>query len=114
MPDEDIAVDRPVYTVLCRNDVNGADALRWYIYSAQAPWTSARFDEPAIRTAQREFLIRLYNVYSFFAIYANIDGFEPLPEGSEVKYSELDRWILSELNRTVKRRIRAEGAFGDS
>lgn len=55
----------------------GADAMRWYFFSAQPPWTSVRFQEAAIRDAQREFLVRLYNVFSFFNIYAGIDGFEP-------------------------------------
>jgi isoleucyl-tRNA synthetase len=56
-------------------DHYGADAMRWYFFSAQTPWTSARFQESNIRDAQREFLVRLYNVFSFFNIYANIDGF---------------------------------------
>ena len=80
----------------------GADALRWCFYSAQAPWSSARFDESAICTAQREFLIRLYNVYSFFVIYANIDRFVPQADPPELKRSELDLWALSELNRTIR------------
>lgn len=84
----------------------GADAMRWYFYSAQAPWTSTRFDESAIATAQREFLIRLYNVYSFFLIYANIDSFTPagrgVPSDKDHARSELDRWILSELSMTVR------------
>src|SRR5262249_28278280 len=59
----------------------GADAMRWLFFSGQAPWTSIRFQESAIAEAQREFLIRLYNVYSFFVIYANIDGWNPLSQG---------------------------------
>jgi len=63
-----------------------------------------RFDESAIAEAQREFLIRLYNVYSFFVIYANIDGFSPAESKARpVKdRSPLDRWILAELQRTIK------------
>ncbi|UCG34371.1 MAG: class I tRNA ligase family protein, partial [Phycisphaerales bacterium] len=80
----------------------GADALRWYFYSAQAPWSSARFDESAIAAAQREFLIRLYNVYSFFVIYANIDKFRPEARPRELRRSELDLWVLSELHRTIR------------
>jgi isoleucyl-tRNA synthetase len=99
-------------------DREGADALRWYFYSAQTPWTSTRFDEAAIATSQREFLIRLYNVYSFFVIYANIDGFEPakeLPDPFRAKASsekttrrpvehrsELDRWIIADLHDTIR------------
>jgi isoleucyl-tRNA synthetase len=87
----------------------GADALRWYFYFGQPAWTSARFDETAVAEAQREFLIRLYNVYSFFVIYANIDKFNPNGEGPTGKSSyrpvsercALDRWIIAELNRTI-------------
>ena len=64
-------------------DHYGADAMRWYFFSAQAPWTSVRFQEANIRDAQREFLVRLYNVLSFFTIYANIDGFEARHEGTK-------------------------------
>lgn len=84
----------------------GADAMRWLFFSGQTPWTSIRFQEAAIADGQREFLIRLYNCYSFFVIYANIDKWTP--SESEMRnsdggiltaagLSELDRWILSEL-----------------
>jgi isoleucyl-tRNA synthetase len=79
----------------------GADAMRWYFFSAQPPWTSPRFDESAIAESQREFLIRLYNVYSFFVIYANIDRFNPTDDDA-TQPSKLDRWILSELNRCIQ------------
>ena len=121
-------------------DHYGADAMRWYFFSAQAPWTSVRFQEANIRDAQREFLVRLYHVFSFFNIYANIDGFavEQGPSGRETERprdgrpsfasnpqtlgpsdpvgtgwrpagerSELDRWIISELHRTI-RSVRAD------
>ncbi len=55
----------------------GADAMRWFFYISNQPWTSTRFFEEGIREAQKDFLIRLRNVYSFFEIYANIDGFDP-------------------------------------
>jgi isoleucyl-tRNA synthetase len=84
-------------------DQYGADAMRWYFYSAQAPWTTARFQEANIRDAHREFLVRLYNVFGFFVIYANLDGFEP---GAHTRAphdrSELDRWIRGELHRTIR------------
>ncbi|MBU0638000.1 MAG: class I tRNA ligase family protein, partial [Planctomycetes bacterium] len=99
-------------------DHYGADAMRWYFFSAQTPWTSVRFQEANIRDAQREFLLRLYNVFSFFNIYANIDGYEPGSDAGEKprasaraaatcfrpvpERSELDRWIVSELNRTIQ------------
>ena len=136
-------------------DRYGADALRWYFFSNQPPWTSIRYSEQAIKETIPEFLLRLWNVYSFFVIYANIDGFDPAaeiaagwstgfsrndpakmlhggtsapepPKGGTTNSSgtptlqltpdalaaaascrpprergELDRWILSELNRTA-------------
>ncbi|MEO2148559.1 MAG: isoleucine--tRNA ligase [bacterium] len=84
----------------------GADAMRWLFYAGQAPWTSLRFQEQSITEGQREFLLRLWNVYSFFSIYARIDGWQPTGDlraapGPDVKLSELDRWVLAELNSTV-------------
>ena len=58
-------------------DKYGADALRWYFFANQPPWTSIRYSERAIKDSIPEFLLRLWNVYSFFVIYANIDGFDP-------------------------------------
>jgi len=99
-------------------DTYGADAMRWYFFSAQVPWTSTRFVEASIRDAHREFLVRLYNVFSFFNIYANIDGFSVDCGGGQSaaapagvrgsgwrpvsQRSELDRWIISELHRTIR------------
>ncbi len=85
-------------------DREGADAMRWYFFAAQAPWTTTRFGEQAIADSQRDFLIRLYNVYSFFVIYANIDGWTPAepPAAAGAALIELDRWILSELHRTIR------------
>ena len=84
-------------------DREGTDAMRWSLLTGQAPWTSVRFQEQAIAKCQREFLIRLYNVYSFFVIYANIDGFDPAKTeaSDESSRGELDRWILSELHQTI-------------
>ena len=100
-------------------DRYGADALRWYFFSNQPPWTSIRYSERAIKETIPEFLLRLWNVYSFLVIYANIDGFDPAAQiagqvgqltpdvlARAAGYrplaarSELDRWIVSELNRT--------------
>ena len=58
-------------------DNYGADALRWYFFANQPPWTSIIYSERTIKESIPEFLLRLWNVYSFFVIYANIDGFEP-------------------------------------
>ena len=75
----------------------GADAMRWLFFSGQSPWTSIRFQESAIAEGQREFLIRLYNCYSFFVIYANIDKWTPDQQTDEHHQTDLDRWIRSEL-----------------
>ena len=111
-------------------DRYGADALRWFFFANQPPWTTIRYAERAIRDCIPEFLLRLWNCYSFFVIYANIDGFDPvarmpapadagrtgLAGGCQLAHadlalargfrpvaerSELDRWVLSELNRTA-------------
>jgi isoleucyl-tRNA synthetase len=101
-------------------DRYGADALRWYFFANQPPWTSIRYNEQAIKDSIPEFLLRLWNVYSFFVIYANIDAFDPARglagkvdqlASQELRAaktfrpasgrSELDRWILSELSRTL-------------
>ncbi len=99
-------------------DREGADAMRWSMLSGQAPWTGVRFKEDTIATDQREFLIKLYNIYSFFVIYANIDNWSPVSgsghpcppssTGSQASaclspndLSELDRWVLAELNQTI-------------
>ncbi len=113
-------------------DRYGADALRWYFFANQPPWTSIRYNEQAIKDSIPEFLLRLWNVYSFFVIYANIDGFDPaaqLGKGSKLdqltpaelaaaksyrpiaERSELDRWILSELHRTVAAAIQHMDAY---
>ncbi len=61
-------------------DRYGADALRWYLFANQPPWTSIRYSEEAIKDSIPEFLLRLWNVYSFFTIYGNIDEFDPAAE----------------------------------
>jgi isoleucyl-tRNA synthetase len=88
-------------------DEYGADALRWFLFSGQTPWTSIRFQESNISNSHREFLVRLYNVFSFFNIYANIDSFEVTAEGGTgwrpvAQRSELDRWMISEMQRAIR------------
>ena len=61
-------------------DRYGADAMRWYFLANQPPWTAIRYSEQAIRESIPEFLLRLWNVYSFFVIYARIDQFDPAAE----------------------------------
>ena len=81
----------------------GPDATRWYMISNSQPWDNLKFDEEGIVEVQRKFFGTLYNTYSFFALYANIDGFDY--KENDIDYSrrpEIDRWILSELNTLVK------------
>ena len=111
-------------------DKYGADALRWYLYANQTPWTAIRYTESAIKESLPEFILRLQNVVSFYEVYSKIDGFEPLnlvradvfaaddgqmspfclasAKNSEKPYRpikarpQLDIWILGELNKTIK------------
>jgi len=111
-------------------DKYGADALRWYFYANQTPWTAIRYSESAIKDSMPEFILRLQNVVSFYEVYSKIDGFEPLnlvradvfanDEGQMSPFClasakdsakpyrpikarpQLDGWILGELNKTIK------------
>ena len=81
----------------------GADATRWYMITNAQPWDNLKFDLDGIVEVQRKYFGTLYNTYSFFALYANIDGFTySEPELQMEKRPELDRWILSELNSMIK------------
>lgn len=84
-------------------DEYGPDATRWYMITNSQPWDNLRFDLSGIDEVRRKFLGTLYNTYSFFALYANIDGFtnseKEIPANER---TELDRWILSELNTLIK------------
>ena len=83
-------------------DKFGADALRWYFYTCTAPWLPKRFSEEAVQEGQRKFLGTLQNVYAFFAMYAQIDGFDPAAHPLEkVELSLMDKWILSKLNSLI-------------
>jgi len=80
----------------------GADALRWYFFTVVSPWNAKNFSIKSIDEVIRKFLLTLWNTYSFFVIYANIDEFDPVKFDLEVKdRTEIDRWIISELNRTT-------------
>ena len=80
---------------------HGADALRWYLYTASPPGQERRFSEDLVGEVVRNFTLTLWNTYSFFATYANLDHWTP---DSEVKpvYSDLDKWLLSSLNTLVR------------
>ena len=80
----------------------GADATRWYMISNAQPWDNLKFDEGGIQEVQRKFFGTLYNTYSFFALYANIDGFTYKEEAVAIENRvEIDRWIFSELNTLI-------------
>jgi len=82
-------------------DTLGADALRWYFFSAGQPWTPRRVFPEGIREATRQTLLTLWNVWSFFATYADLDGWTPGADRGDPVTHVLDRWILSELDDTV-------------
>ncbi len=81
----------------------GADAVRWYFYSASAPWLPSRFSDDLVAEGQRKFMGTLWNVYAFFVLYANIDHFHPQKhQGSPFgELPILDRWILSQTSTLV-------------
>ena len=82
----------------------GADALRWYFYTTSAPWLPSRYSEKAVREGQNKFLATLQNVYAFFAMYADIDNFDPTAHDlKNEQLSLMDKWILSKLNTLIKR-----------
>ncbi len=82
-------------------NVHGADALRWYLYTATPPGNERRFSVDLVGEVMRNFTLTLWNVYSFFVTYANLDNWKPTMDG-QVAYSHLDRWLLSELNVLVR------------
>ena len=83
-------------------DKFGADAVRWYYYTTSAPWLPKRFSEEAVQEGQRKFMATLQNTYAFFAMYAQIDGFDPLTHPlDKTELTLMDRWILSKLNTLI-------------
>ena len=86
-------------------DKYGADALRWYMLTNAQPWDNLKFDEAGVDEVRRKFFGTLYNTYSFFALYANVDGFDPaVPKVEYSRRPEIDRWIISLLN-TLKQKV---------
>ncbi|MEG1666170.1 isoleucine--tRNA ligase [Chryseobacterium sp.] len=79
----------------------GPDATRWYMISNANPWENLKFDKDGIDEVRRKFFGTLYNTYSFFTLYANVDGFNYSEKDVENR-PEIDRWILSELNLLIK------------
>lgn len=85
----------------------GADATRWYLVTNSPPWRPTLFDEEGLVEVQRKFFGTLLNTYAFFALYANIDGFENKQAQVPLsKREEIDRWILSKLNSLVEANIK--------
>ena len=81
----------------------GSDPLRWYMITNASPWDNIKFDVDGIEEVRRKFFGTLYNTYSFFALYANVDGFcYAEPDVAWEKRPEIDRWILSLLNSLIK------------
>ncbi|WP_096636274.1 isoleucine--tRNA ligase [Clostridium cochlearium] len=83
-------------------DSVGADACRWHFYTASAPWLPTRFSPEDVEETQRKFLSTLWNVYSFYVLYADIDKFNPLEYKDFVSENVMDKWIISKLNSLIK------------
>ncbi len=93
-------------------DKYGADNVRWYMITNSQPWDNLKFDEEGVDEAKRKFFGTLYNTYSFFALYANVDGFRLEEEKIPVsERKEIDRWILSLLNSLTKEVYEAMEAY---
>lgn len=81
----------------------GSDAVRWYMLTNSQPWDNLRFDEEGVAEVSRSFFGKLFQTYSFFTLYANVDGFcYEQPDVPMKERPEIDRWILSELNSLIK------------
>ncbi len=84
-------------------DKHGADAVRWYFFTASAPWLPSRYSDKAVNEGRRKFLSTLQNAYAFFVLYANIDNFNPKDHPMEqVELTLMDKWIISRLNQLIK------------
>ena len=84
-------------------DHQGADAFRWFMFASQQPWSPRRFGPEMVDEVVRKFLLTLWNTYSFFTLYANIDRFDPAAQESPLEERPLvDRWLVGELNALVR------------
>ena len=93
-------------------DKYGADAVRYYMMTNSEPWDNLKFDPNGVDEVRRKFFGTLYNTYSFFALYANVDGFDPsVAMTPQDKRPEIDRWILSCLNTLIKNVDKELGAY---
>jgi len=92
----------------------GADAVRWYMLTNSSPWENLKFDPEGVDEVRRKFFGTLYNTYSFFALYANVDGWQYQADRQAKPisaYLEIDRWILSKLNSLIKEVTAAYEAY---
>ena len=90
----------------------GSDALRWYMLTNAQPWDNLKFDPDGVTEVQRKFFGTLHHSYGFFALYANVDGFDPnAAQVPHANRAELDRWILSRLNSLVAETNEAMDAY---
>lgn len=81
----------------------GSDPLRWYMIANSSPWDNLKFDEAGVKEVSRKLFSTLHNTYGFFALYANVDGFDnSMPQIPVAERPEIDRWIISLLNSLVK------------
>jgi isoleucyl-tRNA synthetase len=92
-------------------DTRGADALRWFFFSAGSPWTNRRVDEQTIDESTRRFLVTLWSTYYFFVTYATLDGWTPPPVASTPPTHVLDRWMRSRLHATIEATTAALDGF---
>jgi isoleucyl-tRNA synthetase len=84
-------------------NTQGADAVRWYFYSASSPWLPSRFGPENVQENQRKFMGTLWNTYAFYVLYANIDNFDPTKYSLDYsKLGQMDRWILSKMHSLTK------------
>ncbi len=90
--------DVPPWEVL---DKHGADAMRWYLYTSSPPGQERRFSSDLVGEVVRNFTLTLWNTYSFFVTYANLDGWQPDPD-AVIEYSSLDQWLRSSLHALVR------------
>lgn len=91
---------------------NGADAVRFYMMTNSQPWDNLKYDPKGVEEVRRKFFGTLYNTYSFFSLYANVDGFDNSQEQIPLtERPEIDRWILSELNSLIKKVDEALDAY---
>jgi isoleucyl-tRNA synthetase len=92
-------------------DKYGADPVRWYMLTNSSPWENLKFDPEGVDEVRRKFFGTLYNTYGFFALYANVDGWNPEQGINHQSLQEIDNWVLSKLNSLVKEVTEAYEAY---